>query len=138
MTTVAHPEGAFTWPSDDPELIGGRCDDCTGVVFPNQTSCPRCGSLAMAEHRLPRRGRLHTWTTQSFLPKEPYAGPETDETFAPWGVGLIQLGDEVRVEARLTEADPEILEFDMEVQLVIVQFREDDDATTVTFAFEPV
>ena len=86
----------------------------------------------------PRRGTLWTWTTQDFLPKEPYASGETDETFRPYGVGLVQLGDEVRVEARLTEADPAKLDFGMEVELVVVPFRDDGDTTTVTFAFKPV
>jgi uncharacterized OB-fold protein len=92
----------------------------------------------MEEHLLPRRGTLWTWTTQDFLPKEPYASGETNETFRPYGVGLVQLGDEVRVEARLTEADPAKLDFGMEVQLVVVPFRDDGDTTVVTFAFEPI
>jgi uncharacterized OB-fold protein len=54
-------------------------------------------------------------------------------------VGLVQLGDEVRVEARLTEADPSRLDFGMEVELAIVPFRVDDDGTEVmTYAFRPV
>jgi uncharacterized OB-fold protein len=88
---------------------------------------------------LPRRGTLWTFTTQEFLPKEPYASGETNETFRPYGVGLVQLGDDVRVESRLTEADAAKLHIDMEVQLVIVPFRTDPDGTEVmTFAFEPV
>jgi uncharacterized protein len=138
MTTVAHPPDVFTWPADEPQLIGGRCPACTAIAFPLETSCPRCGTPGMEEHLLPRRGTLWTWTTQDFLPKEPYASGETDETFRPYGVGLVQLGDEVRVEARLTEADPAKLDFGMEVRLVVVPFREDGDTTTVTFAFEPV
>ena len=138
MTQIAFAEDVFTWPSDDPQLIGGRCDDCAAITFPNQVSCPRCGSLEMAEHLLPRRGTLWTFTTQEFLPKEPYAGGETMETFRPYGVGLVQLGDELRVEARLTEGDAANLDFDMEVELVVIPFREDGDDTVVTFAFQPV
>jgi uncharacterized OB-fold protein len=93
----------------------------------------------MVEHLLPTRGTLWTFTTQGFLPKEPYAGGETAETFTPYGVGLVQLGDEIRVEGRLTESDPAKLEIGMEVQLVVIPFREDPDGTRVmTFAFEPV
>jgi uncharacterized OB-fold protein len=138
MPTVAYPPDVFTWPADEPQLIAGRCADCQAIAFPVATSCPRCGSTAVDEHLLPRRGTLWTWTTQDFLPKEPYASGETDETFRPYGVGLVQLGDEVRVEARLTEADPAKLDFGMEVELVVVPFREDGDTTTVTFAFKPV
>jgi uncharacterized OB-fold protein len=139
VTQIAFAEDVFTWPSDEPQLIGGRCDACAAVTFPNQASCPRCGSLEMAEHLLPRRGTLWTFTTQEFLPKEPYAGGETPETFQPYGVGLVQLGDEVRVEGRLTVADPEVLQIGMELQLVVVPFRTDPDGTEVmTYAFEPV
>jgi uncharacterized protein len=139
VTQVAFAPDVFTWPSDEPQLIGGKCGDCAAVAFPLMPSCPRCGATAVERHLLPRRGTLHTWTTQEFLPKEPYAGGETLETFRPYGVGLVQLGDEVRVEARLTEADPNALDFGMAVELAIVPFRTDDDGTQVmTYAFRPV
>ena len=74
-------EGIFTWPSDDPQLIGSRCTECGIVTFPAQDSCPRCASTAMAEHLLARRGRLWAWTTQDFPPPSPpYAGPTGDAT----------------------------------------------------------
>jgi uncharacterized OB-fold protein len=139
VTQIAFAEDVFTWPSDDPQLIGARCDGCAAITFPYQGSCPRCGGVEMAHHLLPRRGTLWTFTTQEFLPKEPYAGGETPETFRPYGVGLVQLGDEVRVEGRLTEADPAALSIGMDVELVIVPFRTDPDGTEVlTFAFAPV
>jgi uncharacterized OB-fold protein len=135
---VAFAPDVFTWPSDEPQLIGSRCEDCGAVTFPMKPSCPRCGREAMAQRLLPRRGTLVTWTTQGFLPKEPYRGGETEETFKPYGVGLVQLGDEVRVEARLTESDPAKLAFGMEVELVVIPFRVEDDGTEVLIlAFAP-
>ena len=129
----------FTWPADEPQLIGARCPECAAITFPKQGSCPRCGSAEMTEHLLPRRGTLWTFTTQEFLPKEPYASGETLETFRPYGVGLVQLGDEVRVEARLTEADASNLRIGMEMELVVVPFRTDEDGTEVmVHAFEPI
>jgi uncharacterized protein len=139
VPTTAFPDDVFTWPSDEPRLIGSRCEECSAVTFPQQDSCPRCGSLEMREHLLPRRGTLWTFTTQEFLPKEPYASGETQETFRPFGVGLVQLGDEVRVEARLTEVDADVLRIGMEMELDVVPFRVDDDGTEiVTYAFRPV
>jgi uncharacterized OB-fold protein len=138
LTEVAFAPDVFTWPSDAPQLIGGRCRSCEAIVFPQQPSCARCGSTEMVEHLLPRRGTLWTFTTQEFLPKEPYAGGETAETFRPYGVGLVQLGDELRVEGRLTVSDPSELRIGMEVQLVVIPFRDDPDGTRImTFAFEP-
>jgi uncharacterized protein len=139
MKQVAFAPDVFTWPSDEPLLLGGRCTACAAVTFPQQGSCARCGSLEVVTHPLSRRGTLWTFTTQGFLPKEPYAGGETPETFQPFGVGIIQLGDEVRVEGRLTEADPAKLHIGMEVELVIIPFRTDPDGTEVlTFAFTPL
>ncbi len=139
MTQVAFAPDVFTWPADEPTLLGGRCSDCEAVTFPQQPSCARCGSLAVATYPLPGRGTLWTFTTQGFLPKEPYAGGETAETFQPFGVGIVQLGDVVRVEGRLTEADPAKLRIGMEVELVIIPFRTNPDGSEVmTFAFTPV
>ena len=139
MAEVAFPPDVFTWPADESQLIGGKCTACDAITFPVEPSCPRCGTPDMAEHLLPRRGTLWSWTTQGFFPKEPYASGETQETFQPYGVGLVQLGDEVRVEARLTEADPEKLDFGMEVELVLVPFGvTEDDTERLTFAFRTV
>jgi uncharacterized protein len=93
----------------------------------------------MTEILLPRRGTLVSWTTQGFPPVVPFAGDATGENFQPFGVGLVQLDDVVRVEARLTESDPARLDFGMEVELRIVPFYVDADGVEVlTFAFEPV
>lgn len=131
---VAFAEGVFTWPADDPQLIGGRCEGCGAVAFPQPPSCARCGRTDVAEHLLPRRGTLWTFTTQEFLPKEPYASGETAETFQPYGVGLIELPGEVRVESRLTTADVTELRIGMAMELVVVPFRDE----VVTYAFAPV
>jgi len=131
-------DGVFTWPDDEPRLIGSKCGDCGMVTFPTQTSCPRCGSTAMEEHLLARRGTLWAWTTQSFPPPPPYAGPSGAD-FVPFGVGYVDLGGEIKVESRLTENDPDKLAHGMELELVVVPFSTDEDGTEVmTFAFRPV
>jgi uncharacterized OB-fold protein len=93
----------------------------------------------MDERLLSRRGRLWAWTTQSFAPPSPpYSGPR-GEAFVPFGVGYVELPGEVKVEARLTEADPEKLVPGIEMELVLVPFRTDDKGNeVVTFAFRPV
>ena len=129
----------FTWPSDEPQLIGARCTACGATTFPVQDRCPRCGTATMAEVLLPRRGTLVSWTTQEFPPVVPYAGDDTGASFEPIGVGLVQLDDVVRVESRLTESDPARLDFGIEVELRVVPFYVDADGTEiVTFAFAPL
>ena len=137
MARVPVAEGVFTWPSDDPRLIGSRCTACGIVTFPAQASCPRCPSTEMAAHLLPRQGRLWAWTTQEFPPPSPpWAGPTGDD-FVPYAVGYVEIGDEVRVETRLTQMQG--LRIGMVVELALVPFRRDEAGNeVVTFAFRPV
>ncbi len=133
-------EGLFTWPADEPQLIGSRCRSCGQVYFPSQRSCARCTAQDMEEHLLPRRGQLWTWTIQGFPPKSPpYAGPEvTPKDFTPYGVGYVELPGELRVESRLTTADPGELEIGMPMELVVVPFKTDEQGREVMmFAFRP-
>jgi uncharacterized OB-fold protein len=128
-----------TWPDKNFQLVGTRCDDCGATTWPQQSRCPRCSGPNMSEALLPRRGTVVTWTTQEFIPKLPFAGEPTADTFASFAVGLVQLGDDVRVEARLTERDPDKLAFGMEVELAMVPFFVDEEGDEVmTIAFAPV
>jgi uncharacterized OB-fold protein len=137
MGQIPVAENLFTWPADEPQLIGSRCTACGIVTFPAQASCPRCASTEMAEHLLARRGRLWAWTTQDFPPPSPPFAGASGKAFAPFGVGYVDLGD-VKVETRLTESDSAQLEIGMEMELVVVPFRADDANEVVTFAFAPV
>ena len=127
-----------TWPNENPQLIGSKCGDCGATAFPTQDHCPRCSAAGMTEILLPRRGTLVAWTTQGFPPGPPYAGA-TGKDFVPFGVGLVQLDDVIRVEGRLTENDPAKLQFGMGVELAMVPFTTDDEGNEVmTFAFRPI
>jgi uncharacterized OB-fold protein len=139
MAPLPVAQGIFTGSAEDPRLIGSRCGACGIVTFPAQDSCPRCAATGMAEHLLPRRGRLWAWTTQEFPPPSPpYAGP-TGDAFVPFAVGYVELGDEVKVETRLTEANANALRIGMEMELVLMPFRSDAAGNqVVTFAFRPV
>src|SRR5215217_4680417 len=92
-------EGLFTWPADEPRLIGSRCANCGTTTFPAQSSCPRCTSTDVSEHLLARRGTLWTWTVQGFRPKSPpYEG---NDDFVPYSVGYVELPGEAEVESLL-------------------------------------
>ena len=142
MTQVAVAEGLFTWPAEEPQLVGSKCADCGITTFPMQDSCPRCASIAMGEHLLASRGTLWAWTTQSFPPPvPPYVGP-VGKDFVPFGVGFVDLGD-VKVEARLTTTDPDVLNAAVRdntpLDLVVVPVGTDDDGNEiVSYAFTVV
>ena len=139
-TASARPiaEGLFTWPAEEPALLGSRCQDCGRAAFPPQQGCAACCSTNVEVEELPRRGTLWTYTVQRFMPKRPYNSGETPETFTPYGVGYVELPGGVRVEGRLTENNPDKLQIGMEMDLVFLPFRTDDDGSEViNFAFQP-
>jgi uncharacterized OB-fold protein len=129
-------DGLFTWPSDEPQLIGSRCRQCRTVAFPAQGSCVRCTSTDIAEHLLAREGTLWTWTVQGFRPKSPpYTGPEE---FVPFPLGYVELPGEVKVETRIVGATPCDLRIGMPMELAIVPFDTESGPPVLTFAFRPI
>ncbi len=129
-------EGLFTWPAEQPELLGSRCEDCGQHAFPAQDSCRSCTGTNMKTVSLGNRGTLWTWTIQSFMPKDPYSTDETPETFVPYGVGYVELECGLRVESRLRENTPESLEIGMPMELEIIPLRTDEGVERVTFGFK--
>jgi uncharacterized protein len=137
MAKALAPE-ISTWPDENPQLKGSQCANCGATTFPVQQRCPKCSGAEMSEVLLPRRGTLVAWTTQGFPPGPPYKGP-TGKDFVPFGVGLVQLDDVIRVEGRLTENNPAKLKFGQEVELTMLPFTTDDDGEEIiTFAFQPI
>jgi len=136
-STTPVAEGLFSVEDGEPRLIGSQCARCGVVSFPEQGSCPRCTSLEVRRRLLARRGTLWSWTIQCFAPKSPPYAVADPDSFEPYGVGYVELPGEVRVEARLTVASPDLLRIGMPMELVLVQAPGAAD-DVVTYAFGPV
>jgi uncharacterized protein len=130
--------GLFTVADGPVRLIGSHCTRCGTVAFPRQTSCPKCTSVDVTRRLLARRGTLWSWTIQCFPPKSPPYAVDDPGAFEPYGVGYIELPGEVRVEARLTEADPDRLRIGMPMELTLVPAPGGGTWGVVTYAFRPV
>ena len=129
-------EGLFTIPSssaDEPHLIGSKCRNCQEVVFPKQPGCPNCCSESVEEILLGPKGRLYSFTNVNHPVPEGYKGP------IPYGVGLVDLPEGVRIVAHLTESDPDKLKVGMDLMLVIDKLFEDNEGNEVIgFKFKPL
>ena len=133
-----HPN-LFTWPAENPSLLGGLCEHCGEVSFPVQSSCRSCSGSGSSVIELGDRGVLWTWTVQNFLPKPPYVTDQTPATFKPYGVGYIEMPAGVRVDSRLLTADADKLKIGMPMQLVIEPFSANDrGGHNLCFAFDIV
>lgn len=130
--------GLFTWPADRPVLIGSRCPRCGEHYFPAQEGCPNCLAAENQEVLLGERGVLWSWTVQSFPPKPPYRADTPEAAFQPFGVGYVEMPAGLKVEARLTVADPARLRIGMAMRLTVVpQYTREDGSVAVCHAFAP-
>ncbi len=130
-------EGVFRETDRGPRLIASRCRECGMVFFPRASMCRNPSCLGPTEEReLGPRGRLWSYTVQYFQPPPP---ARFNQPFQPYGVGMVDLEEGVRIVAMLTEADPEVLRPGMEVELVIAPlYHEADGTEVVTWKFQPL
>jgi uncharacterized protein len=120
-------------------LMGSRCAACEELYFPRTRGCTRCSGTELVDAALGDSGRLWSWTVQGFEPKTPYDGSSGKAGFQPYGVGYVELEGGLKVEARLTVADPARLRIGMPMRLTLDAYRHLPGGEPVhTFAFEPV
>jgi len=125
-------DGLFTWPSDEPRLIGSRCLSCGEIFFPTQMACSFCSSTDMEETLFSRRGTLDLYTC-SHYPTPGYTGP------SPICIGFIRLPEGTKVIAPLTETDIEKLRIGMEMEMIIRTIATDQQGIDLLgFAFTPI
>jgi uncharacterized OB-fold protein len=117
------PEGA---------LLGSKCTNCGSVLFPRSDSCTYCATDDPEPVELSRRGTLWSWTAVT-------ASPPGYQGEVPFGIGIVELPENVRVITRLTESDPAALHAGQSMECRVVRLHADDDGNdVVTYAFEPV
>jgi uncharacterized protein len=129
---VAIEPGLFRDGSDGPHLIGALCPSCDRRSFPYGDTCPWCGADATREVLLAATGTLWAWTAVT-APPPGYSGS------VPYGFGVVQLDDGVRVITRLTDSDTEAMSFGQPMRLVLETVDHDENGQdVVTWSFEPV
>jgi uncharacterized OB-fold protein len=116
---------------DGGRLVGGHCRSCQRPHFPELSTCPYCSSDEVERRLLSDTGVLWGWTAVTAAPPG-YRGE------VPFGFGVVELPEGLRIITRLTEADPAALRFGQPMRLAIVPLHVDDEGASVTtYAFEP-
>ena len=124
-------EGLFT-DGNPPALLGSRCTVCGRTHFPRADTCPYCASPDPEPVELSPRGTLWAWTAVT-APPPGYRGK------VPFGFGVVELPEGVRVITRLTESDPAALSEGQTMELRVVPMHTDDEGNdVVTYAFAAV
>jgi uncharacterized OB-fold protein len=125
-------DGLFTGGAGEPpRLLGSRCVSCGRPHFPRQDRCPYCSATGAEPVELSPTGTLWAFTAVTAAPPG-YRGA------VPYGFGVVELPEGLRVISRLTESDPATLRSGDPVHLVLDVLHHDDDGRPVlTYAFAP-
>ena len=117
---------------DPPRLLAGRCRQCGHLHFPRHDTCPYCASSHIDGVEVSGPARLWAWTAVT-------AAPPGYQGAVPFGFGVVELLEGVRVVTRLTEASPERLHAGQPMRLVLEPLHDDADGRQVLgYAFAPM
>ena len=82
-------------------------------------------------------GTLYTYTTQEFPPPLPYKGIRDPQSFEPYVVGFVELGEGVLVETLIVDASAGQLTIGQRLVSTTTELKTEDGRSLVTFAFRP-
>ena len=119
---------------DRVRLAGCKCDACGETSLGSRTICPNCGRDTVHDIALSDRGFLWSYTIVRHRPPGNYKGPEP---FVPFGLGLVELPDGIRVLAPI-QCDITKLEIGLELRFKPYVRTDGDGREVVAFAFESV
>jgi uncharacterized OB-fold protein len=92
-----------------------RCQTCDRLSFPPKPICPHCWSFEVDWTALSGLGRLYASTVI-------HAAPAVFQPEAPYGVGIVDLDEGLRIATRIigTESPP----LDSPVELVVLRYAD--------------
>lgn len=112
-------------------MIVGHCSRCARTHFPATPSCPYCSAEGCGTDLAGPTARLWLYTVVQSRPPG-YQGP------IPYGFGIVELSDGLRVVSRLTESSMDALHENQSMRLVIDTLSMDADGQAVqSYAFAP-
>lgn len=123
---IAGPEGI--------RLLGSQCGACGEVSLGTNAVCLNCGSTEISSLPLSQEGTLWTYTIVRHKPPGDYRGAEP---FVPFGLGLVELPEGIRVMAPL-EGDVDSFRIGTRMQLRLQVLGAGGNAPSAAFSFAAV
>jgi uncharacterized OB-fold protein len=129
-------EGLFVGRLDQMEdisLAGTKCAACGETSLGCAALCPNCGSDRVETLRLSNLGIVWTYTVARHRPPGNYRGPEP---FVPFGIGLVELPEGLRVVSRL-DCAIDTIRVGLPVTFTPYLLQEKEGDAVVAFAYRP-
>ena len=114
-------------------LLGGFSEQSQHSHFPRALVCPYTGANDVVDYELPSTGVLWACTVVNSAPPG-YFGP------VPYGFGVVQLKDGLRILTRIAADDPVSLQIGQPMRLIIEDLpagADQDAGTMQIWAFAP-
>ncbi|MCF8095682.1 MAG: OB-fold domain-containing protein [Desulfobacteraceae bacterium] len=128
----------FCWTDDGFRLKSAKCNDCGSYFFPgyHPQHRPGCKRENVEDVLLSPKGKLDTYTIQHYMCPPPF---KTDHEIAPYGIGLVEFPEGIRIAGIIMETDLDSLELGMEMEVFDYPLYKDEDGNdVVTWAFRSV
>lgn len=119
-------------PLEQVRLAGTLCSACGETSLGTVIHCPNCGSSNVKGQPLSSRGSVWSYTVARHQPPGNYRGPEP---FQPFGIGLVELPEGIRVMTRI-DGDIGELRVGMPVDFTPYLRHDADGSIVVTFTYK--
>src|SRR5262249_17029434 len=110
-------------------LLATRCTACKKTAFPPRRVCAGCHGESFEPVTLPDEGKLVTWTVIQVAPDE--LARE-----APYVVGIVELGEGIRVTAQIVDCDPDAISFGMPLRRVLRRLRVEGSGSIIQYGYK--
>ena len=122
---------------DDDKLMGSKCRKCGNLFAPPRPICVHCHASEMEWAPLSGNGKLAAYTCIAIGP--PFMIAQGYNRQNPYCVGVVELAEGVRVDARIEGVDarrPQTIRVGMPLTVTFLHRGEGEEARTC-LAFEP-
>lgn len=119
-------------------LLATRCGRCEAMMFPPQGACGRCGDQGVSDTEIGPRGKIWSYTVQTFRPPSPPYAVQDADAFEAYGVGMVEFDGGLLVHGRLIEADRNRLAVGQAVEAVLQTLPAEGGGVIETYAFRTV
>ena len=123
---------------NEEKLMGSRCKECGVLYTPPRSICIKCYNSSMEWVEMKGEGKLAAFTCITVGP--PFMVKEGYNRKNPYCVGLVELEEGTRVDARIEEVDPskpETLKVGMPLTIKFLHRGEGENSKTY-LAFKPL
>ena len=106
-----------------------RCSGCGRVFFPPRLVCNACRGRECTQVTLPQAGTLETFTIIR-------VAPTGFEDQAPYAVGVVRLGDQLKVTAQIVDCDLETLATGQTLRLEFRKVQQDGASGVICYGYK--